>query len=63
MARPDSDNRFEINMPQGDYLAVADDSLEDGEWKDPAFLRRVAGRGVAATVSSGGRTQITLMLP
>jgi 5-hydroxyisourate hydrolase-like protein (transthyretin family) len=63
MARPDSDNRFEINMPQGDYLAVAVDSLEDGEWKDPAFLRRVAGRGVAATVSGGGRTQITLTLP
>ena len=38
-ARPDQNGRFEVRgLPPGEYLAVALDYVQDGQWNDPEFL-------------------------
>ena len=52
VGRPDANGQFRIRgLPPGDYLIVALDDVESGEWYDPAFLDG-ARRG-AARISLG----------
>jgi hypothetical protein len=44
-------------LPAGDYLVVATDDVEQGEWFDPAFLERI--RSAAVKVSLGEAEQRT----
>jgi hypothetical protein len=54
MARPASDGKYVIrNLPAGDYLLVATTDVEPLEWRDPAFLRRMAPAGIAITLADG----------
>jgi hypothetical protein len=40
--RTDQAGAFRVrNLPAGDYLIVAVDSVEQGEWFDPAYLEQV----------------------
>jgi len=41
------------NLVPGDYLAAAVDDVEPGEWFDPAFLQRIAGRATRIPIGEG----------
>jgi hypothetical protein len=42
MARPDHNGQYRVtNLPPGEYLAVAVDTIETGEWLYPEFLESV----------------------
>ena len=60
-ARPDQDGRFQVRaLPPGDYLAVALDVLEEGEWQDPELLARLVP--LATGLRLGAGTVETLQL-
>ena len=53
-ARPDQDGRFQVKrLPPGDYLAVALDYVQQGEWADPTFLERIKSAGTAFSLAWG----------
>ena len=58
-ARPDQQGTFEIKgLPQGDYLAVALEYVEDGSWNDPDFLESIRryGQRLKLTDTAGSQT-------
>jgi hypothetical protein len=61
VGRPDANSQFRIRgLPAGDYMVVALDDVESGEWYDPAVLD--AARRSATRVSLGDGDTKTLEL-
>jgi hypothetical protein len=58
-ARTDTTGGYRLAaIPPGDYLVVAMDVVEQGEWFDPTFLDQVKGRATKVRVAEGEqRTQ------
>ena len=53
-ARADQNGSYRLgNLPAGEYLLVATDDVEQGEWFDPAFLESIRARGVRVTLAEG----------
>jgi hypothetical protein len=40
-------------MPPGDYLVIAVDDVEQGEWFEPAFLEGIRGRATKVKIEEG----------
>ena len=54
--RTDQSGAFRIrNLPPGDYLLVATDDVEQGEWFDPAFLESVRAGAQRVSLNEGDR--------
>jgi len=54
-ARPDQQGGWRIRgIPPGEYLAVAVDYIEDGQWNDPEFLESVRRYAQKVTLTDGG---------
>lgn len=52
--RTDASGAFRIrNLPPGEYLLVAADDVEQGEWFDPVYLESVRPRGTRIAISEG----------
>jgi len=60
MGRPSPDSEYRIQVPPGEYLAIAVDSIERGEWTDPDFLERVRGRAVPFSLADGEHKTVPL---
>lgn len=59
--RTDQSGTFRLrNLPPGDYLVIASDGVEQGEWFDPAFLEQA--RAGAKRISRNEGEQKTLDL-
>lgn len=58
-SRTDASGAYNIStVPPGDYLAIAVDDVEQGEWFDPAFLEQIRGRATRVKIDEGDqRTQ------
>lgn len=58
-SRTDASGAYKIStVPPGDYLAIAVDDVEQGEWFDPAFLEQIRGRATRVKIDEGDqRTQ------
>jgi hypothetical protein len=62
-ARPDQQGGWRIKgMPPGEYLAVAVDYIEDGQWNDPEFLESVQRYAQKVTLTDGGSQAVALRL-
>jgi protocatechuate 3,4-dioxygenase beta subunit len=64
---PDNDGGFTIgNLPPGDYLAIALDTIEGdgdaGEWQNPDVLSRLATDATRVTLAQGQRGAVSLRL-
>lgn len=63
VGRPDQDGRYQVTgLPPGDYLAVAVEYVQQGEWMDSAFLERVRSRAVAFRLAPGETKVLDLRL-
>lgn len=58
-SRTDAAGTYKLSaVPPGDYLAIAVDDVEQGEWFDPAFLDQIRGRATKVKIDEGDqRTQ------
>ena len=58
-ARTDQAGAYKLaSIPAGDYLVIAVDDVEQGEWFDPAFLEQIRGRATKVRIEEGEqRTQ------
>jgi len=62
-ARPDQNARYEIEgLPAGSYLIAAVDTVQEGEWFDPRFLRQLRSGGVLVSLSDGEAKDLNLAL-
>jgi len=53
-ARTDSSGAYRMSaVPPGDYLAVAVDDVEQGEWFDPEFLDQIKDDAIKVKVGEG----------
>jgi hypothetical protein len=58
MTRPASDGKFTVNnLPPGEYLLAATTDLEQGEWRDPAFLAQLVSASIPVTLAEGETKQ------
>lgn len=58
------DGRYRIeNLPPGDYLLVVDADVEPGEWYDPEYLGRVAGRAARVSIGAYEKALRNLRVP
>lgn len=58
-ARTDQAGAFRFNnLPPGDYLIVAVDDVEPGEWFDPAFLESIRDRAARFSLDEGEQKTI-----
>jgi hypothetical protein len=62
MSRPNPDNQYRVLVPSGEYLAIAVDFVEQGEWSAPDFLERVRERAVPFSVAEGEHKPLDLTL-
>jgi hypothetical protein len=62
MSRPNPDNQYRVQAPPGEYLAIAVDVLEEGEWSEPDFLERVRERAVRLSLAEGDHKPLDLTL-
>jgi hypothetical protein len=64
-ARTGADGRFTIDqpLPPTDYLAVAVEVLEPGEWAEPDNLERLRPLAARFTITDGEQKVVTLHLP
>jgi hypothetical protein len=62
MSRPNPDNQYRVLVPPGEYLAIAVDFVEQGEWSEPEFLERVRGRAVPFSLAEGDHNTLGLTL-
>jgi len=61
--RPDQDGRFKVlNLPAGNYLAVAVDYVPQGEWGDPELLDRLKSKAKRFTLGDGATQTLDLKL-
>ena len=61
--RPDQDGRFKISgLPSGDYLLIAVDHVNPGEFSDPEFLERVRTKATRFSLTEGETKSIDLKL-
>ena len=52
--RPGTDGTYSfVDLPPGDYVLAAVTDVEEGAWKDPAFLRSLVVGGVRVTIGEG----------
>jgi protocatechuate 3,4-dioxygenase beta subunit len=58
-SRTDASGGYKVStIPPGDYLTIAVDDVEQGEWFDPAFLDQIRGRATRVKIDEGDqRTQ------
>jgi hypothetical protein len=49
-------------LPAGDYLLVALDSVQDGQWHDPEFLEGLRGRARRVAIADAESKQVDLVL-
>ena len=62
-ARPDQQGRWQIKgLPAGEYLAVAVDYVEDGQWNDPEYLESIRRYAQKLALGEGGAQAISLKL-
>ena len=64
---PDTSGRFTVaNLPPGDYMAIALDTIEGdgdaGEWQNPEVLARLASDATRVTLARGQRAAVDLRL-
>jgi hypothetical protein len=63
-ARADQAGAYRIvGLPPGDYLVVAVDDVEPGEWFDPAFLERMTASAVKLRIGEGEQHARDLKVP
>jgi len=62
IARPSIDGLFHLRLPPGDYLAVALDDVEQGEWNDPEYLGRLEPAAVPLSIADGEKKTIDLTM-
>jgi hypothetical protein len=62
MSRPNPDSEYRVQVPPGEYFAIAVDFVEQGEWSNPDFLERVRERAVPFSLAEGDRTPLGLTL-
>jgi hypothetical protein len=61
--RPDQDGRYKaLNLPPGDYYAIALDYVEQGANTDPEFLDRIRERAVEFSMADGETKNLDLRL-
>jgi hypothetical protein len=61
--RPDQGGKFQLRgMPPGDYIAVAVDSLDQGDEWDPAFQQQARSRGRSFRLNEGETMSLDLQL-
>ena len=62
-ARPDQQGQFRVaDLPAGTYRAVAVEYVAQGEWSDPEWLKRVAGKAIKFTLDEGATKTLDLRL-
>ena len=62
-ARPDQQGQFEVKgLPPGNYLALAVDHLEEGQDRDPEFLRDMRPSGTSFALGEGERKTLALRI-
>jgi Carboxypeptidase regulatory-like domain len=62
-ARPDEQGQFVVRgLPPGDYLAVAIEYVQEGQWNDPEYLESVRRYAQKVTLREGGSQAIALKL-
>jgi len=63
VGRPDASSQFRIRgLPPGDYLVVALDDVESGEWFDPSVLERARRSAIRISLSDGDTKTLELPL-
>jgi hypothetical protein len=60
MARPNPESKYRIQVPPGDYYAIALDFVEAGEWSEPDFLERHRERAIAFSIQEGEKKTLDL---
>jgi hypothetical protein len=60
--RPNLNNVYTVQVPAGEYFAVALTDVEPGEWNDPDFLGPLRDRATRVTVADGANTTVDLKL-
>jgi hypothetical protein len=64
--RPDQQGHYEIKgLPPGDYLAIALDYVEDGQWNDPEYLESIRryARRIALTEGEAQSPRLQIVTP
>jgi hypothetical protein len=62
-ARPDQQGQFKFEqLPAGAYLAIAVEYIAQGEWNDPEWLKRAAGKATKFTLDAGATQTLNLKL-
>ena len=62
-ARPDQEGRFQARtLPPGEFLAVALDFVEQGEWQDPELLQRLVPLATPFELEEGETKTLELPL-
>ncbi len=49
-------------LPSGNYLALAVESLEDGQDRDPEFLQQMRSSGMSFALADGERKALALKI-
>jgi hypothetical protein len=63
VSRPDQEGRFKISpAPPGDYLAIALEYVESGQWTDPEFLKQIRDRATNFTLGDSEAKILSLKL-
>jgi hypothetical protein len=63
VGRPDQEGRYRVkDLPAADYLAIALDYVQQGEWGDPAFLERMKSRATSFRLGAGETKALDLRL-
>jgi hypothetical protein len=59
--RTDQSGTFRLrNLPPGDYLVIASDDVEQGEWFDPEFLEQARAGAKRLSISEGEKKTLDL---
>jgi hypothetical protein len=62
-ARPDQQGRYEMRgLPPGDYLAVAQEYVEERMWNDPEYLASLSDRAIAFRLGDAEAREVPLTL-
>jgi hypothetical protein len=61
--RPDQDGKYKVlNLPAGDYFAIALDYVEQGANSDPEFLDRIKERATEFSMTEGETKNLDLRI-